>query len=148
MNKRCQRCQRCHICLEDFKFKKSIKSCCDAYICKDCIYKLFKNDFNKCPICRQNLDIETGNKCLCNLKPKVNCNCEKILYYIDIIFTNFIIISLYLILFYLTGYIIYDKNGIQYDFISNFMNLLIGILFYILIIISCMFYIHCCNCCN
>lgn len=135
--------KKCHICLEDFKNKKHIKLCCDAYICKDCIYNLFKNDYNKCPICGLNLDIESGNKCLCNIKLKVNY--EKILYYINNIFINFVVILLYLILFYLTGYIIYDKNGIQYDFISNFINLLIGMLFYILLIIYCMFYIYCCN---
>lgn len=135
--------KRCHICLEDFKFKKSIKLCCDAYICEGCIHDLFKNEHDKCPICKQNLDIETGNKCFCNLKPNVNCG--KILYYINNICIYFIVIFIYLIIFYLTGYIIYDENGIQYDFISNFINLLIGILFYILLTISCMFYIYCCS---
>ena len=39
--------KRCHICLEDFKFKKSIKLCCDAYICEGCIHDLFKNEHDK-----------------------------------------------------------------------------------------------------
>ena len=52
----------CHICLEEFKITKQIKSCCDAYICKGCIHDLIENEFDKCPICKQNL-VENKSWC-------------------------------------------------------------------------------------
>ena len=56
---------RCHICLEDYRCSRSIKLCCKAYICKECIIDLINNDFDKCPICKN--DLEIGDNC------KFNC---------------------------------------------------------------------------
>jgi hypothetical protein len=64
--------QRCHVCLDDFKLSNSKKDCCTAYICKKCVNELLNNDYDKCPICKDDLDIESNCGCICNSKCIIN----------------------------------------------------------------------------
>jgi len=50
--------KRCHICLEDVVSISNNKKCCKAFICNTCLTQCITNDIDRCPICRDEFEID------------------------------------------------------------------------------------------
>jgi hypothetical protein len=137
--------QRCHICLEDNKITISTKRCCEAYICNSCITDLFDNDFNKCPICKNDLEIgKSGCICTCSY----SCECfdkNTFMNKVKVCCDYFVTVLFYLLVFYATGYFITACDENKFEPWNSLLNIFIGLLFYVLFILVCTCYVGCCT---
>ena len=138
---------RCHICLEDYRCSRSIKLCCDAFICKECIIDLINNDFDKCPICKNDLEIGDNCKFNCCIFPYnyFRYKFNKITLLSEYFIIKILVIVFYLFIFYVTGYFIIDREEFKLELWSILLNIVVGSIFYILLLIMCWLSIACCH---
>lgn len=126
---------KCYICFIDTYCNSPCE--CKSNVCNNCFHSLLKNKYIKCSICNRDYDKDVIDRFLSEFQDLVDEENDQedqenrlnIKYFY--IFTLFILITP--ILGYIFNLMFFNQN--QNPFIYSFLNIIIGLLFYLIIII-------------